>query len=156
MKYFKILSILMLSIVISFYGCKYNTNADKQESGQSQEVSNTPTQPNAAAAEPAQNAAGVWHFTCPKGCAGGAGAAGNCATCGGPLAHNAAYHDNANSMPMTTPSSPSATPPAVEPAQNAAGVWHFTCPKGCAGGAGTAGNCTTCGGPLAHNAAYHQ
>ncbi|MGB4840985.1 MAG: hypothetical protein WBP08_18400, partial [Saprospiraceae bacterium] len=64
MKYFKILSILMLSIVISFYGCKYNTNADKQESGQSQEVSNTPTQPNAAAAEPAQNAAGVWHFTC--------------------------------------------------------------------------------------------
>ena len=157
MKYFKILAILLLSSVISFYACNDNADAHKQEARESLEVSDSPTLPNTATPNPAtpeppQNAAGVWHYTCSKGCAGGAGAAGNCATCGGPLAHNSAYHANANSTPTT----PSATPPAAEPAQNAAGVWHYTCGKGCTGGAGTAGTCGTCGGTLAHNAAYHQ
>jgi len=46
----------------------------------------------AAAAEPAQNAAGVWHYTCASGCAGGGGSATACATCGATLAHNQAYH----------------------------------------------------------------
>ncbi|MBK9271813.1 MAG: hypothetical protein IPM48_09450 [Saprospiraceae bacterium] len=41
-----------------------------------------------------QNAKGVWHFTCPKGCAGGAGAAGPCPKCGEALTHNQAYHEN--------------------------------------------------------------
>lgn len=157
MKYFKILAILMLSSVISFYACNDNADALKQEARESLEVSDSPTLPNAATPNPAtpeppQNAEGVWHYTCSKGCAGGAGAAGNCATCGGPLAHNSAYHANANSTPTTPP----ATPPAAEPAQNAAGVWHYTCGKGCAGGAGAAGTCGTCGGTLAHNTAYHQ
>lgn len=40
----------------------------------------------------AQNAKGDWHFTCTKGCTGGSGAAGTCAKCGAPLAHNATYH----------------------------------------------------------------
>lgn len=44
------------------------------------------------AAEPAQNAKGVWHYTCSAGCAGGAGSAGNCAMCGNALQHNQAYH----------------------------------------------------------------
>jgi len=160
MKYFKILAILLLSSVISFYACNDNDDARKQEARESLEVSDSPTLPNAATPNPAtpeppQNAEGVWHYTCSKGCAGGAGAAGNCATCGGPLAHNSAYHANANSTPTTTPITPSATPPATEPAQNAAGVWHYTCGKGCAGGAGAAGTCGTCGGTLAHNTAYH-
>ena len=43
-----------------------------------------------------------------------------------------------------------------EPPQNAKGVWHFTCPKGCEGGAGQAVACAKCGTTLAHNAAYHQ
>lgn len=51
---------------------------------------------------------------------------------------------------------PAAAPQTAEPAQNAKGVWHFTCPKGCEGGAGTQGNCAKCGSPLTHNAAYHQ
>ena len=41
-----------------------------------------------------KNASGVYHFICPKGHEGGAGAAGNCAKCGTPLEHNQAYHNN--------------------------------------------------------------
>jgi hypothetical protein len=111
-------------------------------------------------AEPAQNADGVWHYTCPNGCTGGAGAAGPCATCGTQLTHNAAYHANTS----TTTTNPTInmeqnfTPPPTtpEPAQNANGVWHYTCPNGCAGGAGVAQPCGSCGTQLTHNAAYHQ
>jgi len=166
MKYIKILSILLLCSVVSFYSCDDKSNARKQEARESLKVYDSPTTPNAATptpptAEPAQNSAGVWHYTCNKGCAGGAGAAGTCATCGGPLAHNKAYHDNANNAttPPTTPQiNPTLTPPppTTEPAQNAAGVWHYTCGKGCAGGAGAAGTCAGCGGALTHNTAYHQ
>ncbi len=162
----------MLGAVISFCACNDNSNARKQKARESlgnpipsatpnTDIANPPT------TEPAQNAEGVWHYTCGKGCAGGAGAAGNCATCGGPLAHNAAYHNNTNGTSATTnpvltnPSttntiSPPIPPPTTEPAQNASGVWHYTCGNGCAGGAGAAGPCGTCGNTLAHNAAYHQ
>lgn len=170
MKYFKILAILLFSSVISFYACNDKSDARKQEARESLEVSTSPTQPNTATpnlptTEPAQNAEGVWHYTCGKGCAGGAGAAGACATCGGTLAHNSAYHSNTNSTPttinpltnpLTNPITPTATPPPATAAQNAAGVWHYTCGNGCAAGAGAAGACGTCGGTLAHNAAYHQ
>lgn len=166
MNYFKMLTILLFSTVIFFSACSGNTDADKQEVKEETTIVSDPTttaMPDAPTTEPAQNAAGVWHYTCSKGCAGGSGTAGNCAVCGGPLAHNSAYHTNANSTPptptTTTPSptltSPT-TPKAPEPAQNAAGVWHYTCGKGCPGGAGSAGTCSTCGGALAHNQAYHQ
>ena len=36
----------------------------------------------------------------------------------------------------TQPIIPPTTPPPAEPAQNADGVWHYTCPNGCEGGAG--------------------
>lgn len=58
--------------------------------------------------------------------------------------------DPAATMPPPT------APPTAEPAQNAKGVWHYTCPKGCEGGAGAQGACAKCGTALAHNAAYHQ
>ena len=120
--------------------------------------------------EPAQNAAGVWHYTCANGCAGGGGSATACAVCGSTLAHNSAYHNTpAASTPVgataagattTTGGLPAPTivPPvnqAPEPAQNAAGVWHYTCSNGCAGGAGSAIACATCGSTLAHNQGYH-
>lgn len=113
------------------------------------------------AAEPAQNTAGVWHYTCPKGCEGGAGTQTACAVCGETLAHNAAYHNTGATPNTANPieTTPPPTSPAVanpEPAQNANGVWHFTCAKGCPGGAGTAQPCTTCGEILSHNQAYHQ
>ena len=179
MKYFTSLAILLLSSSLTFYSCNENKESSKTEgpaiedskiespqteAADTLKATETPAQPNATTpAEPAQNAAGVWHFTCPKGCAGGAGAAGNCATCGGALAHNQAYHDNTTSMPamnpMTTPTTTTpapTTPQQTEPAQNAAGVWHYTCAKGCAGGAGSATTCTTCGSILVHNQAYHK
>lgn len=137
--------------------------------------------------EPPQNAAGVWHYTCSTGCAGGAGSAVPCATCGSTLVHNTAYHNNAggnNPAGAITPTgtvnagangntnigsitnpivtgidppagAPTSPPKAPEPAQNAAGVWHYTCSAGCAGGAGSAVPCATCGATLVHNSGYH-
>jgi ribosomal protein S27E len=157
MKYFKILAILLFSSVISFYACNDNTNSPKKETPKPFEVSNSPTPtnattPNAATPEASQNAGGVWHYICIKGCAGGAESAVNCDTCGSLLAHNQAYHANANSTPIPIPF---LTPPAAEAGKNTAGVWHYTCAKGCAGGSGSAVNCENCGSLLAHNQAYH-
>jgi hypothetical protein len=105
MKYFNIPAILIISSALSFYGCNENTKNPKTEAADTLtevadtlNATNTAAQPNLATpttpAEPPQNADGVWHYTCAKGCAGGAGAAGACATCGGALAHNQAYHGN--------------------------------------------------------------
>ena len=162
MKYFKIIAILLFSTVISFYACDNKTKAAKQETSNPLEVKDSPAPqkaatPNPTTLEAAQNAGGVWHYTCIKGCAGGAGSAVNCTTCGNPLAHNQAYHANANNTLNTSPfASPPPTAPAAEPSRNSAGVWHYTCGKGCIGGSGTAGPCGNCGETLAHNTAYHQ
>ena len=156
MKYFKILTLLLFSSVISFYGCNDNSKTPTQETKKTQpqplEVFDANNQPNAKnsnqSLEPAQNTQGVWHYTCSNGCAGGAGSASACNSCGNTLVHNQGYHSNANANnPTTTP-----TP---EPSQNAAGVWHYTCSNGCAGGAGSAKACNSCGNTLAHNTAYH-
>lgn len=127
-------------------------------------VTAIPADPGAAAtppptAEPAQNTDGVWHYTCPNGCAGGAGSAVPCPKCGTTLTHNSGYHGGQNNVQLENPGNidiQQSPPPGAEPAQNANGVWHYTCPKGCAGGAGSASACKTCGTTLAHNAAYHQ
>jgi hypothetical protein len=117
----------------------------------------------AATPEPAQNAAGVWHYTCSKGCAGGGAAAGPCAKCGTTLVHNQAYHGTASATgaanPTGAPDKATITMPNAqkpEPPQNAAGVWHYTCADGCAGGAGGASPCAKCGKTLVHNTAYHK
>lgn len=116
------------------------------------------------------------HYYCPNSCEGSGGdAQANCPTCGTAYVHNAAFHNQAptpapatatsgqtisgpttigaGETNLSTPITPTKAP---EPAQNAAGVWHYTCSAGCAGGAGGAGNCASCGGPLAHNSAYHN
>jgi len=113
----------------------------------------------------------VKHYICSNNCAGsGAEGAGSCPVCGNAYVHNDAYHNTAAPSPVTPAAGaqPGATsetstsninfsdPNSTEPAQNAAGVWHYTCGAGCAGGAGAAGNCGTCGGALAHNTAYHN
>jgi len=122
------------------------------------------------APEPAQNSLGVWHYTCPNGHAGGGGSATACSECGTTLVHNTAYHDAAAAPTTPTTSStiipagseginvtPGALPnaKAPEPAQNADGVWHYTCSNGCSGGAGSAVACSSCGSTLAHNSGYH-
>lgn len=155
MKHFKIFAILTFSLAISFYGCNNNDKAPTQETKKQQpqplEVFDANNQPNSRnsnqSLEPAQNAQGVWHYTCGNGCAGGAGSASACSTCGNTLVHNQGYHSNANAQSNT---------PAPEPSQNASGVWHYTCSNGCSGGAGSATACNSCGTTLAHNSAYHQ
>ena len=159
MKYLKILPILLFCSVISFFACNDTTKSQKEEAPKQFEASDLPTLTNApnstnATPEPSQNAGGVWHYTCAKGCDGGAGSAVNCNTCGDLLVHNQAYHAKANSTPTST-SIPFMNPPAVESGKNTAGVWHYTCEKGCEGGAGAAGNCSSCGTTLTHNTAYH-
>lgn len=163
MKNFSILIILLLSSVLSFYSCNNKTKTKKEDNTKPvvkaadsliQATSNAK-----ALKEPAQNVSGVWHYTCRLGCPDGAGTATKCKTCGNTLAHNTVYHTNTNdsssNMFNQPPTSPSTTKPNIEPAQNAAGVWHYTCLKGCVGGSGSAGACTSCNGSLAHNAAYH-
>lgn len=116
----------------------------------------------------AAGVAGVEHYICPSGHVGSGGAAqGTCAECGVALVHNQAFHANApaaTGAPAQNPmlqnpgaaGAPTVAAPPTEPAQNAAGVWHYTCSAGCAGGGAAAGPCSQCGGALAHNQAYHN
>jgi hypothetical protein len=106
----------------------------------------------------------VKHYICSNNCENsGSDIAGNCPVCQNPYIHNAAFHgdDLLKSGPLNVPSN--ATQPinntptqTTAPAQNAAGVYHYTCSNGCYGGSGAATNCTSCGSPLAHNQAYHN
>lgn len=113
----------------------------------------------------------VFHYVCPDNCKGGAANDhGNCPVCGKSMAHNQGFHANenpegqmnVNDIPgeiKTLNGTPGAavTPPAsVEPPQNAKGVWHYTCSKGCPGGSGAQEACKKCGATLAHNANYHN
>lgn len=93
------------------------------------------------------------HYYCPNKCAGSGGpAGGKCPTCGADYVHNDAYH----LMGQAAPPNPGQQPQTAEPPQNAKGVWHYSCPKGCKGGSGTAGACAVCGTALAHNGTYHN
>ena len=67
--------------------------------------------------------------------------------------------DAGNRPNITVPANmtPVSGPPVTDHApQNAKGVWHYTCPKGCPGGAGDASPCSKCGLTLVHNPIYHQ
>lgn len=143
MKYIKVYIILLFSSIILFYNCNDNSKAAKKETVKPMKLIDLPKPTSTGS---------VWHYTCSKGCPGGAGTAVNCSTCGTLLVHNQAYHSNTtnNSSPSTT-----STPSSTSSGRNAAGIWHYTCNNGCAGGSGSAGNCSTCGQSLAHNSAYH-
>ena len=152
MKYFKFLTILLFCVAISLVSCK-----DKETTEPSELETAIPLKLYDSSSQISGN---ILHYTCNQGCAGGAAAAGNCSTCGNTLVHNQAFHNNANSTTTNTSTSPAVNPtnpttPKAEPSQNASGVWHYTCSKGCAGGAGSASKCGTCASTLAHNTAYH-
>jgi hypothetical protein len=181
--------IAALCVIVFLSSCKNDSTPSKESAVDSQQVASpnvslpavNPTTPSIVSdptampsiaapgvttptpkAEPPQNAKGVWHYTCSKGCAGGAGTAEPCAKCGTLLAHNTKYHGDTPAAAPTAaapnanqPAAPSPTP-KPEPPQNAKGVWHYTCADGCAGGAGATSPCSKCNKPLAHNPAYHQ
>ncbi|MFN0175391.1 MAG: hypothetical protein ACKVU0_12130 [Saprospiraceae bacterium] len=182
MKFLSILTIAALCAISVFSACGGDSAASKDAATETtgdqapttDPMANFPD-PNGAppppTAEPAQNAAGLWHYTCPKGCKGGAGSAVACATCGTTLVHSQTYHgapgapppgNPATTTPTATPGAPGAStvtmpaPTKNEPPQNAAGVWHYKCPGGCAGGGGSAIACGKCGKTMEHNPAYHQ
>ncbi len=139
--------------------------------------SETPAQPQTDASTPAtisqpvvsaNSASAVFHYICPNKCAGGGSEGqGKCPVCKTDLIHNDAFHNQPqqqpqiNMQPQTNAiqlNNPNPTPPAptAEAPQNAKGVWHYTCPKGCAGGGGQAIACTNCGTQLEHNQKYHE
>jgi len=162
-------SLIVILALVGMTSCDNNDSEVRRNARESLGVENqgTPpaaTNPNAVATNPATPpppSTGVGdHYSCPNNCEGSGGAAQvACPVCGTQYVHNAAYHAQTATPPTgitpagTTPQTPAATPPA---AQNAAGVYHYTCSNGCAGGAGAAASCATCGSALAHNTAYHN
>ena len=99
----------------------------------------------------------VHHYICPNDCEGsGAAGAGTCPVCGSQYVHNQEFHNQVNTNTVTPVDNPTIQNPPTNPAQNANGVWHYTCSNGCAGGAGSAVACATCGTTLVHNAEYHN
>ena len=164
---------MMLLSGISSCGPKSNTvrDAARDSLHPNTAVQGQPT--NVASSSFTQGAA-VFHYICPNNCPGSGGdAAGKCPVCGTDYIHNQEYHNQAQNAQNTANNSGekvikkatfsgnsngeiTSTTTTVEPAQNAAGVWHYVCEKGCEGGAGAPGICPNCGAKLVHNAAYHE
>ncbi|MBT8317011.1 MAG: hypothetical protein HKP59_05255 [Lutibacter sp.] len=107
----------------------------------------------------------VKHYICANKCENsGSDVEGICPTCNTPYLHNQAFHNDEflKNGPLNVPKTNlgNTTNPtqntAPSPAQNALGIFHYTCTNGCPGGSGTAENCVACGTLLAHNTAYHN
>jgi hypothetical protein len=152
----KFLSILALLGAMTLMAC--NADAPSNAAGET---------PSTNVQAPGANTGTVYHYTCPNNCEnGGSDTQGACPGCGAQLAHNQEWHNLPQNQPAQQPQQNPISPviqnpqqPAQqqpEPAQNAAGVWHYTCSNGCAGGSGSQGTCSKCGAALAHNQAYHQ
>lgn len=145
---------LILVLGLFFISCD-NDSAIREKAAQTLPKASPQTNTNQMPVSGALT--GVQHYICPNNCQGSGGPEqGNCPVCGTAYLHNQAFHANdaQNQVPPTP--NPVTQTPTAEPAQNAAGVWHYTCAKGCPGGSGSATACATCGGTLAHNAAYHN
>ncbi len=142
----KYLSLLVFLAFFTMISCKGDDSAAKNDARNSLNVpeSVTPVTPSV------QSSGAVAHYICPNNCEGSGGpGAGSCPVCGTAYVHNQAFHSQPAANPGTT------TTPANS-AQNAAGVFHYICSNGCAGGSGAQGNCATCGSALTHNQAYHN
>lgn len=159
MKKFFFFTSTILVFTLFAFSCKDQAKEDIRNKA-IESVPVTPaTSSSSPSPAPAANSSGQKHYACPNNCAGSGGdGAGTCPVCGTAYVHNQAFHNDNAGTPAATPNiTPVPTPPpsTSEPAQNAAGVWHYTCSAGCDGGAGAAGSCSKCGGALAHNQAYH-
>lgn len=151
------------------------TEATQPQSNSPVSTEQPAIQPVTPATSPAANALkatpAVFHYICPNKCAGGGSEGqGKCPVCKTDLVHNDAFHNQAQqqqpqitAQPQTNPiqlntANPNQQPqqPQPESPQNAKGVWHYTCPKGCTGGGGQAVACANCGTQLEHNQKYHE
>lgn len=141
---------LMAIVASSFLAC-----GSEEDAGASEQTPEISIMNNPADVVPAGT---VMHYICPNNCAGSGGPAqADCPVCGTPYMHNDAFHAQAGAPPVGQDMTvPPPAPGSPEPPQNSKGVWHYTCPSGCASGAGAAGPCASCGATLAHNPAYHQ
>lgn len=104
----------------------------------------------------------VKHYICANKCENsGSNVQGICLTCKNPYIHNQAFHNDEflKNEPLTVPkynrTSANNTPSQSSPAQNARGIYHYTCNNGHHRDSGTASNCIACGALLTHNQAYH-
>ncbi len=160
----KHLSILLFSILLFSY-CANTPDrpapvmTPEQHARVDQESAALKAQRDAQAAAASASGGGLQHYYCANHPAEGGGAAGTCSQCGSAYVHNQAFHNTPASTPTATPGATGTVTPPVstpEPAVNAAGVYHYTCPNGHAGGGGSATPCAECGTTLVHNAAYHN
>lgn len=99
----------------------------------------------------------IAHYLCPNGHEG-ADQQGKCLECNAVLVHNQAYHGlNIPKDGIKDPFSNSNNKnTASSPAQNKYGDYHYICPNGHPGGAGTAIECLACNTKLVHNQNYHK
>lgn len=173
---------LVISLVVCTMIFSCTSKPDRPESVLGERPVTQSTTPSATPAAAGTNP-NVKHYICPNNCEGSGGdAAGTCPVCSSAYTHNAAFHNNpaAGSNPSITSPQISTSNPSInssileggdglnpsvtippptstpEPAQNASGVFHYTCSNGCAGGGGSATPCGTCGTTLVHNTAYHN
>ncbi len=169
---FQVYHIAVIALSLTFFACgPDNSGSVREDARQSLNVENrsvaapmggataTPTSPTTPQPPVTTNNSGVNHYICSNNCEGSGGPSQvACPVCGNMYVHNAAYHNQPTQTQTQTQVQPQQqiTPPTPEPAQNAAGVWHYTCPSGCEGGAGSAVACASCGSTLAHNSAYHN
>ncbi len=155
-----------IAILVILFSCKNAPDRPEPILDPAYEPVTTTTSSTVPPANTAANTSGVKHYICPNNCAASGGpAAGTCPVCGTAYVHNQEFHNQGQSPITATPATPPAGAPGTpasgsttvgEPPQNASGVWHYTCSTGCAGGAGSAVACATCGTTLVHNTLYHQ
>lgn len=146
-------------------------SSESSTSPETPSVIETPTQADAIQIQPQATpqpsaspvaAGSVFHYICPNKCVGGGSEGqGKCPVCKTDLVHNDAFHNQPAQQPQNNQiqlNSQTQTPPAPaqEAPQNAKGVWHYICPKGCAGGGGQSIACTNCGTQMEHNQKYHE
>ena len=165
MKLRQVLLFALISTSITFNACKDN-KADAATDTPSATASDSIVQPPVTLSTGATGSTSTEsHYKCATaGCAGSGDAQGKCPICGAELVHNQGFHNQAPSAPGSSPANPVQVNPANNPtatttppsAQNAKGIYHFTCPKGHEGGAASAGNCAKCGEALTHNQAFHD
>lgn len=163
MKLSHVLLFALISTFISLSACKDNKGDAANETPSANSPEGT-VEPSATLSTGASGSTESHYKCATAGCTGTGDAQGKCPVCGAELVHNQAFHNQATGAPGTSPANPVQVNPTNSPAasatpssaQNAKGVYHYTCPKGHEGGAGAAGNCAKCGEALTHNQAFHE